>query len=286
MIELETVKSDEEVIIRAIIDYSMFSNAIEDIEEIERTIEQTINALGEEMKYLWINNAELQLKSSENYIEAINNGVKYPYNNSYKNYAIQPKFKKTVDGKDLGMILEYGYEPFDMKEKMLKGSDKKVVKFEYGLPGSGAKMELPKNIYNIALKHNMFSQYALTATKEPSIFGRRLSSSEWSEHLKPSSLANKINPNKLKAFTILKPNRISKDKDFVVNYAWKTRQFKGLRQSGQNKFSLFRTITKKSAPDSWINPGQVPKHIFKNSLEEFLPKIKPTFEKALAGFIN
>jgi hypothetical protein len=287
MIQVNLSRSGDEVRVIVEVDYAKFEDLIEKIQDIEYTLAHVTRTLGEEAKAMWISNAETQLKSSKNYVAAVEKGEQYPYNDDPNSYMIQPQFKTTVDGKDLGVLLEHGYEPFDMKERFLKGANQKVVHFEHGTPGTGHQMELPNNIYNVALKHNMFAQYSLTAKREPALFGKVMGGLQRG-YLNPSTYADANNPRKVKNYTILAGNRISPTKSSMsVNYAWKSRQFAGLKSNPgrPGTFSTFRTISQKSPPDSWINPGQVPKNIFKNMVEGMLPRIKSEYEKALAEFL-
>ena len=232
----------------------------EKMELLKTVIPETLKAAGDYSQGVWIKNAQQSMRSPQNYVNAVIKGTSF--NN--ERYAIIPDYvKKSKTGEiDIIKLMEYGYQAFDMKDKLLKGRNKKVIKFEYGIPGSGIHPELPNKIYNMAM--------------EKLALNREVKDDKGYD----------INPKKLKYFTILAPTQSSfprhgiQENPITMEYKWKTRQFKGLKISG-NKGSIYRTVSKKSPSDSWINPGQPAKNILKNTADNIIPTVKDMFEKAV-----
>ena len=259
--------------------------------------------IGADMLNAWGNGAKSKLKSAESYISALEEGNQPEYEGDPLQYKIT-QGQKTKDGKrSLAMILEHGIEPFDMKEKILKGRRKVVIKFEYGSPSQSRSTPLPKEIYNlmrakvdkdktVKVGNSSFSKYTLYHSHVKMMYG--------------DEAANKFNPQREKFFTMMPstssnlPGKAQGIRTgsgrfaFSVAYKWKTREFEGLKaevtQSGSrkevSKFSVFRTISANSDPHSWIHPGIIPKYIFRDAVNNHIPKIRPILQQALELDLN
>lgn len=264
---------------------------------------EAVETLGRDMLDSWSDSARRSLKSSESYINALEEGNKPQFNGNPLEYVITQD-QRTRDGsKSIAIIMEYGIEPFDMKQKILKGRQKVVVKFDYGSPSQSRNKKLPKEIFNVMRSR-------MDRTKTITIGGDSYTKyTMYHSHIKEAygeEIANKVNPRKEKFLTIMPKNPANLPPGqggvrtgsgryaFSVAYKWKTREFDGLKaevtKSGKrteiNKYSAFRTISANSDPHSWIHPGIIPKYIFRNALDSHLPKIRPVLEQALELDLN
>ena len=193
------------------------------------------------------------------------------------------------------MLLEEGIDAFDMKEKILKGARKKVIRFIYGSPTQNHSKPLPAEIHKFIKGKD---QEKFTQDDYIQAFG--------------DTKADTLSPRKTKYFTMLTRNinSLPSEKfprqnngvpDVVrvrsaqpmfaktIKYQWKTPEFHNLHKdfykSGSkienHTFSTYRTISKNSPADSWIHPGIIPKRILAESMEEHAPTIRPIITAAL-----
>lgn len=257
--------------------------------EVKRQLQATVKEMGDATRDKWIANAEESLKSSARYSQAVMNGVSYPDEGDPSSYMCKPNFRSvatTHNDKDLGILLEYGFEPFDMKVKVLKGGTKKIMRFEFGKPGSGSSVELEKSVYNLAKNHNLFQNYPLDKKHFPSIFGKSVKPNIMNER-RVKDFSPIINNNDVSRFG--KPlqdryNNSGTPKNLQIQYQWQKGRYEGMKAtkgSGGKTFSIFRTISPKSKPDSWIHPGMRPKLIFKNTMDIMKPQIYAAFQKVV-----
>lgn len=302
------------VIVSIQIDTESLENLYNKAKNIDEILETTIQQLGDEARDTWIKNAENRLKNSSGYIRAVEDGSNF--NPGELEYKIEPEFKTSELHNDVnvGLLVEYGYEPFDMKAKL---STKHVVQFEYSSPGEKSENtpQLNKEIYQIALKHNQFLDYPLTEKTVPELFSGPLANS-----LNPYSHSNNLlnsptipgithnyssepkyismrlrNAPTYKNISYRKPPELP-----IKTHQWQNRQFKGLTPTKitggiVKTFSTFRTISphppkdpKKNEQwqDSWIHPGLEPKWIFRDMTFEMGGKIKPTIEKTIQQILG
>lgn len=263
-----SVNNPKQGVFNVSVDTTGLDNLESKMDILSKKIMDTVKDLGEQASELWESSASSKLKSSDNYIAAVKAGNQYPANGNKFKYVIEPKFKQ-VGGKDLGILLEDGYEPFDMKEKLLKGQDKKIINFKHSTES------LSQQVKGAVNNHQFFMSYALGTMNPPDVNDNEIA----------------MHPRRKKSFTVINPtkNRFPNHdtkKPVNVNYLWKVPKFKNIKKSGKDTFSTFRTISKKSSSDSWINPGQVPKKIFSDAMERFAPVVTRAFQEAVADALK
>jgi hypothetical protein len=266
----------------------------------QRVQEELIKAkdqLGASMFKIWRETAGKKLKSSKGYVDSLqqepNDG------GDALTYKIT-QTQRTSDGKfNVGVLLEDGIDPFDMKEKLLKGATKKVVRFIYGSPGQNHSTPLPSEMHELLTNSNKKS---FTQNDFIKAFG--------------DTKANTLSPRKIKFFTAMihnpknlksenfpeEPPKLSGNVSLVIRgrasndtfaqaikYEWKTPELHNIKkdtyQSGSEEavhtFSVYRTVTKGSPANSWFHPGIVPKRILAEAMEEHSPTIRPILTTAL-----
>lgn len=258
------------------VDFSGLERLQEKLDLLSQVIPQTVKEAGDYAQGVWVKNAQESVKSSQNYVDAVIKGSSYPANGSQYQYTIFPDYvKKGKNGQvDIIKILEEGYPAYDMKDGLLKGKNSKVVKFDYDTPmKKDARYEMAKSANALPVR----------------IFQLLEQGHDFTGHV--MGARGDLNPAKLKHFSVLSPGNnfpkhSSAGNPITMKYQWKTRQFKGLHMSGKNKASLYRTVSKDSPSDSWINPGQPAKNIFANTMDSVVPTINDMFEKAVQNIVN
>lgn len=260
---------------------------IEDkIEKLKVVIQSTVEIVGNEIRDTWVNNAKSSLRSSDNYAAAVIKGAEYPVNGDAFTYQIFPEYtKKSKIGEiDIIKIVEFGFEPFDMKEKLLAGHEKKIIKFEYGKPGSGRSLVLPNKINEMM---EQLGNLKFTKKNVNKIFGHGVFEDDTINWLVTRNYtvlkANKVNfPNHTAA---IQPNG-----NLEITFASKRtsrysgRIFEGLKKEKSGMFSNYRTLSKNSPAGSWIHPGLVAKKVFEITMDRMTPVIRMRFQKAIQTF--
>jgi hypothetical protein len=267
----------------------------------QNALEKATLASGELMLSVWGNQARSSLKSSVSYVRALQEGNHPQYNGDPLWYNITQGQRTRDNKRSIGIILEEGIEPFDMKEKILKGRKFVKVRFEYGSSTQSHSQRLSSEIEKVAKRYNRY-------TDDP----KGLKHSQVKE-MYGDEMANKVNEKKIKHFTaltlgvmkysnapssplgkVLEDVGWKQDTARTIKYQWKTREFTGMRgdqtKSGKetavHTYSVFRTISKKSATDSWIHPGIRPRRILESAGNEAFPQIKQIFTSALENAAN
>lgn len=248
---------------------------------------------------VWKKQAEHSLKSSLSYKLALDQGNEPRYKGNPFEYNIT-QGQRTRDGKrSVGIILEEGIEPFDMKEKILKGRQKVIVRFQYGSPQQSHSRKVSAEIEKVSQRYGKFKDQPLQHKHVEEMYGEEA--------------ANKINEQKTKNFSTITSAPLSGGLNTArpnlgglvnnshqpaytreINYKWKTREFTGMRgdvtKSGKeiavHTYSVFRTISKNSAADSWIHPGIRPKKILETTGHIATPQIKQTIETSIQNAIE
>ena len=288
-------------------------NIMESLQQkFQAAIESGVLAGGTAMLGIWGDTARRSLKSSQSYVSALAEGNNPKYRGNPLWYNIT-QGQTTRDGKrSIAMILEEGIEPFDMKEKILKGRKSVKVRFEYGSPTQSHSRKLSNEIHKVAIRYNKYQddQKGLQHKQVQDMFGEEA--------------ANKINPQNTKSFTGLtskpmtgiggfmtnpskfgNPHSFPLDKPIsgtgwkqdwarTVNYKWKSREFTGMRgeltKSGKqiavHTYAVYRTISKKSAADSWVHPGIRPKKILETAGNIATPQIRELLETSIQSAIE
>jgi hypothetical protein len=223
------------------------------VPELKGVMSHVVLETGDEFKQVWSENARGSLASPGSYMVAVNESGEYPYENDPLKYFIAPEFKKVRGDKDVGILMEYGFEPFDMK-KVLGGKKSKVIAFSFFKEGMGKKPTLPNIVYQ----------------KFQSEQGQK-------ETLSSSIIVNGVEIN---------PINSGKARDFVLHgqrrtkpVEWKKRKFQGLRQESTG-YKTFRTMSVKNT-NSWIHPGVMPKRIFGNTVRIMKPRFYQKVQTAL-----
>lgn len=269
------------------------------LESVNRATDEAfrkgIAACGTLMYSTWADTARRVLKSSRSYVQNLEENNEPEYGGNPYEYNITQN-QRARDGKQsLAIILEDGIEAFDMKEKILKGRKSVKVRFEYGSPTQTHTRKLSDEIHKVAKKYDKFTNdsYGLQHSQVEKMFG--------------SEAADKINPAKTKNFSALSGNYhktggtgflaqggtpsfgfkssgglpvIGGKRFQTINYKWKTREFERMKgettKSGDkvevHTYAVYRTISKKSASDSWIHPGIRPMKIFETAASTAIPK--------------
>lgn len=279
-------------------------------ENFKKAVEKAVNTGGTLMLDAWSGQAKSSLKSSVSYVRALEEGNKPRYGGDPFHYRIT-QAQKTRDGKhSVAAILEEGIEPFDMKEKILKGRKFAKVRFEYGSSGQSHSQKLSSEIEKVAKRYNRYidDKKGLQHSQVKEAYG--------------DEAADKINPKTIKQFTALTSRPMTgmtgwsvkggrKGNTFelpqpirgvgwfqstgrTVNYQWKSREFTGMRgeqtQSGQetavHTYAVYRTISKKSAKDSWIHPGIRPRKILETAGGIVIPKLRGVLEATISEELN
>lgn len=279
-------------------------------ERFQKALEDGIIAGGSEMLSTWSDTARRSMKSSRSYVSALQEGNEPKYKGNPLEYNIT-QAQRTRDGrKSIAIILEEGIEPFDMKEKILKGRKSVKVRFEYGSPTQSHSRKLSNEIHKVALRYNKFQDEALKHKQVEEMYGEEA--------------ADKLNPRNTKHFTALtsspmrgkggymtNPSKFGNPYSFpldnaikgvgwkqdwarTVKYQWKTREFTGMKgettKSGKevavHTYAVYRTISKKSAADSWVHPGIRPKKILETAGNIAVPKIKMLLETSIQSAIE
>jgi hypothetical protein len=272
-------------------------------EHYTNAMEKATIASGELMLSQWQDQARSSLKSSVSYTRALQEGNHPRYNGDPLWYNITQGQRTRDKKRSIGVILEEGIEPFDMKEKILKGRKFVKVRFEYGSSNQSHSQKLSSEIEKVAKRYNRYldDSRGLQQSQVREMYG--------------DEAANSLNPKKEKSFTALtlgamkgapaKANIFQLDKpiegvgwkqDFgrKVFYQWRTREFTGMvgdqTKSGKeiavHTYSVYRTISKKSANDSWVHPGIRPRKILETAGHIAFPKIRQIFESALENAAN
>ena len=239
-----------------------------DLADLNAKMGKMVYDVGEEFKALWIQNAEQSLHRPQSYIEAILEGTEYPGEGDPNTYILKPAFKKVRGDKDIGILIEYGFEPFDMKDGLLKGRESRVIAFESFKEGTGKQPTLPQKIYEefMAEKQDVKTGIAIGG-KNHSLLG-------YSVFQKGAD----INPKSTKNFSVLKTKQ-------PVNYAWKSHKFQGLKQENSTSFKTFRTVSRKQG-NAWIHPGAMPKNIFKTTFDIMKPRFYQRAQEVLESAIK
>ncbi len=227
------------------------------ISELKGVMAHVVLETGDEFKQVWSENARGSLASPGSYITAVNESGEYPYENDPLKYLVAPEFKKVKD-KDIGILMEYGFEPFDMK-KALGGKKSKVIAFSFFKEGMGKKPTLPNIVYQ----------------KYQSEKGQR-------EALSSSVIINGVE---------LNPINSGKQRNFILHgqkrtkpVEWQKRKFQGLKQESSG-FKTFRTMSVENM-NSWIHPGVMPKRIFGNTVRIMKPRFYQRVQTALDRLIE
>lgn len=243
-----------------------------EFEQFKLESAKKVQELGNDARDTWVKNAESSMRSSGNYVAAVMNGVQYPFDGNEHKYVIEPSFRQIGD-KDLGVLLEEGFDAFDMKPGLLKGQQSRVVKLSFDGPGRGSSV-VPQDViddFNSGNDHTRepikkaFSVLNPTQSKFPSHAGL-------SQKLK-AGLGQRVKT----FFTGGQPGYVKSHLE--IKYQHKTRAWKGLGQSG-NKFTLFRTVTTKDK-NSWIHPGMPPLKILEKTVQVIEPRIVPEFRQLM-----
>jgi hypothetical protein len=265
------------------IDLSLISDIESRFDEIQIALRNKVKELGDLALNKWISNASERIKNPQKYIEAVEQGASYPNNGDPLFYSIKPKFEEK-GRTNIGELLEYGFDAFDMKEKLLKGRDKVHIKFDIGAPGvmAGSGIQVPKSLFNLAKTHNYFQDYPLSKKNFPELLG-------------PNARPNLVNERNRKYFSPLNlNNKFGQENSGVkktIDYTWKSGKFENLtgntkytKSTAGQKFASFRTISKNSPADSWIHPGCLPKHIFTDMKSDMESIVTIEFQNLLKSF--
>jgi len=300
------------VVITATLDTGILDKFQQVIDEINRSkgkrlsnLAQAVQQAGNDMLMKWGQSAEASLKSSASYKMALEQGRRYPNENDVLNYYIEQP-QKTVDGKSLALLLEYGWDAFDMKEKILKGRKRVIIPFSFGSPRQKSLAKLPEAVFKLAKSrlYSLAEEHGKNMWMDSDIWSKKGVSVPLISAADLSNSVNKpVHPEKNpKNFTVLKGlnrnyaylNMFTQSAQHpnadTIKPEWKTGKYTGLRaiktQSGKqtaiHSFQTYRTISKNSAVDSWINPGSPARLIFKYALERHSPVIRPLLERGLA----
>lgn len=260
-----------------------------------------IENLGTKMYKFWQNEAEGKLKTSQSYVANLQQNTRYPTNSSYLHYQIEQN-QLTNSGKEsIAMLMEYGFDAFDMKDRILKGRAKVIVPFKHGNPGQKKYEPIPQALHDLIKTHDLLS-------------GNKSLNHQDLINVAGEELANKLNPRNTKKFSVYSntstrfgenfmPVKVANGKytqskygimDRTADYTWSARKYDRMKavntKSGLRKetagYITFRTISKKSAMDSWIHPGVLPKMIFHTAYNNLLPEIEPSVRSALTRDIE
>ena len=239
-----------------------------DLADLNAKMQKMVFDTGEEFKALWIQNAEQSLHRPQSYVEAVSEGTEYPGEGDPNTYILRPAFKKVRGDKDIGILIEYGFEPFDMKDGLLKGRESRVIAFESFKEGTGKQPTLPQKIYEefMAEKQDVKTGIAIGG-KNHSLLGYSV-----------FEKGVNINPKSTKSFIHPKTKQ-------PVNYAWKSHKFQGLKQENSTSFKTFRTVSRKQG-NAWIHPGAMPKNIFKTTFDIMKPRFYQRAQEVLETTIK
>ena len=260
--------------------------------EIQKELISAMKLTGSGSIKIWSKSASNQLKSSQGYISALAvNENNQPDIRQDAIYFTITQGQRSRDGaQSIAMLLENGIGPFDMKEKILKGRDKVIIRFEYGSPDQKHSKQLPADVYKFIMK-------------SPKI---KFKQKDYNEYF-GSDYASELSPKKTKFFSAINkgPNVIGNTNfnnvvanrmmDFTggkgreINYKWKRPMFHNLykdtyksgNETAVHTVSVYRTISRTSDDGSWIHPGIIAKRILQDSIPEIIPFFKETVQTAL-----
>lgn len=261
--------------------------------EVQEQLISAMHQVGSEAIKVWKVNATSKLKSPQSYVTALSvNESNVPDIQMDSIYYKIVQAQRTKDGsQSVAMLMENGIGPFDMKEKLLKGRDKVIIRFEYGSPEQHHSKPLHGDI------HKFISD-------SPKM---KFTQKDYNKHF-GDDYAGELSPRKSKFFsaTVRGANTISGSNEFnnpiaqrimdftggkgrTVNYKWKSPMlhnlYKDEYQSGSENavhtYSVYRSVTRNSDDDSWVHPGVIAKRILQDSIPEIIPFFKATVQTAL-----
>ena len=256
------------------IDVREFEELQVDLADLNAKMQKMVFDTGEEFKALWIQNAEQSLHRPQSYVEAILEGTEYPGEGDLNTYILKPAFKKVRGDKDIGILIEYGFEPFDMKDGLLKGRESRVIAFESFKEGTGKQPTLPQKIYEefMAEKQDVKTGIAIGG-KNHSLLGYSV-----------FEKGVNINPKSVKHNYLLSKPKTWNERQ-MTPYAWKSHKFQGLKQENSTSFKTFRTVSRKQG-NAWIHPGAMPKNIFKTTFDIMKPRFYQRAQEVLESAIK
>jgi hypothetical protein len=255
---------------------------------IRAELARTVKDFGGMLIFEWTKGATIALKNPGKYMQMIDDGKIYPFEDDPLHFVI-------INDHPAAVYFEQGYDPFDMR-KMLAAHGKtakdgtRYMRIPFGhsqgeMVRAGISEDELKEMTATERRHVPMSAGDYVFWKQKTFAGDRL-----------TDLGDVGKRRKYFSFQtgdLARREGIYGRK--TVDYTWKSSKFEGAQKfvdnAGTTKgFMTFRTISEKSDPDAWIHPGLRAMHIAGHAVETIAPlfinAVAETVEKAFrqAGF--